>query len=114
MEEGFVVRFRGVRGNYPTPGKETVKYGGNTPCVEVWADDRLIVLDAGTGLVSLGDDLLEWHQRAKRPIIATMFFSHTHHDHTQGFPFFMPAYVGSSTLYMFGPKTFDQDLEKAL
>ena len=114
MEEGFVVRFRGVRGSYPVPGATTVKYGGNTSCVEVWAGGRLIVLDAGTGLVSLGDDLMAWHQREKRPIVATMFFGHTHHDHTQGFPFFIPGYVGTSTLYMFGPRTFDLDLEQSL
>jgi len=114
MEEGFVVRFRGVRGHHPVPGATTLKYGGNTPCVEVWAGGRLIILDAGTGLVSLGDDLMAWHQAVKKPIIATMFFSHTHHDHTQGFPFFTPAYIGTSVLYMFGPRTFDQDLEKAL
>lgn len=114
MEAGFTVRFRGVRGDYPVPGATTLKYGGNTSCVEVWVGGRLIVLDAGTGLIRLGDDLVEWHREAKRPIVATMFFSHTHNDHTQGFPFFMPAYLGTSTLYMFGPRTFDQDLEKAL
>ena len=114
MEEGFVVRFRGVRGHHPVPGATTLRYGGNTPCVEVWAGGRLVILDAGTGLVSLGDDLMAWHQTTKEPIIATMFFSHTHHDHTQGFPFFTPAYIGTSVLYMFGPRTFDQDLEKSL
>jgi phosphoribosyl 1,2-cyclic phosphodiesterase len=114
MEEGFVVRFRGVRGNYAVPGTTTLRYGGNTSCVEVWAGERLIILDAGTGVVSLGDDLSAWHRKVKRPIVATIFFSHTHHDHTQGFPFFAPAYIGTSTLYMFGPRTFDQDLEDAL
>lgn len=114
MEEGFVVRFRGVRGHHPTPGATTVRYGGNTPCVEVWAGGRLIILDAGTGLISLGEDLIAWHRETKRPIVATVFFSHTHHDHTQGFPFFVPAYLGTSTLYVFGPRTFDQDLEMAL
>jgi phosphoribosyl 1,2-cyclic phosphodiesterase len=114
MEEGFVVRFRGVRGNYAVPGTTTLRYGGNTSCVEVWAGERLIILDAGTGVVSLGDDLSAWHRKVKRPIVATIFFSHTHHAHTQGFPFFAPAYIGTSTLYMFGPRTFDQDLEDAL
>jgi len=74
----------------------------------------LIILDAGTGIVSLGNDLTDWYRKAKKPVVATIFFSHTHHDHTQGFPFFFPAYVGSSTFYMFGPKTFDQDLEDTL
>jgi phosphoribosyl 1,2-cyclic phosphodiesterase len=114
MEEGFVVRFRGVRGNYPVPGSATLKYGGNTSCVEVWVDGRLIILDAGTGIVPLGDDLMAWHQQTREPIVASVFFSHTHPDHTQGFPFFTPAYLGSSTFYIFGPRTFDQDLEEAL
>lgn len=114
MEEGLVVRFRGVRGTYPVPGPSTLKYGGNTACVEVWAGGRLIILDAGTGIVGLGDDLIAWHKTAQQPIVATIFFSHTHHDHTQGLPFFMPAYRGTSTFYVFGPKTFDQDLEEAL
>ena len=114
MEDGFVIRFRGVRGSYPVPGTTTLRYGGNTSCVEVWAGGRLIILDAGTGLVSLGKDLMQWHKQVKRPIVATILFSHTHDDHTQGFPFFKPAYLGSSTLYMFGPRTFDQDLEHAL
>jgi phosphoribosyl 1,2-cyclic phosphodiesterase len=114
MEDGFVVRFRGVRGAHAVPGKATLKYGGNTPCVEVWAGGRLLILDAGTGIVNLGDNLLARHRQAGKPIVASILFSHTHPDHTQGFPFFHPAYEGTSTLYMFGPKTFDQDLEEAL
>ncbi|MBL7200174.1 MAG: MBL fold metallo-hydrolase [Anaerolineae bacterium] len=114
MADGFVVRFRGVRGSYPTPGPTTLRYGGNTACVEIRVGDRLIILDAGTGLVRLGNDLLAQHARDRRPIVATMFFSHTHHDHTQGFPFFRPAYLGSCTLYVFGPRTFGRDLEDAL
>lgn len=114
MEEGFVVRFRGVRGRYPVPGPATLKYGGNTPCVEIWAGGRLIILDAGSGLIALGNDLMAWHQQTRKPIVATMFFSHTHHDHTLGFPFFRPAYLGTSTLYLFGPQTLDQDLEEIL
>ena len=114
MHEGFVVRFRGVRGQHPDPGRSTLRYGGNTPCVEVWAGGRLIILDAGTGIVSLGEDLLAWQHRTGQPLVMTLLLSHTHHDHSQGFPFFTPAYLGTSTLYMFGPRTFDQDLEQAL
>jgi phosphoribosyl 1,2-cyclic phosphodiesterase len=109
-----VVRFRGVRGTYPAPGATTLKYGGNTPCVEVWAGGRPIILDAGTGIVSLGRDLMRWHKQTATPIVATLFLSHTHPDHTQGFPFFSPAHEGSSTLYIFGPKTFDQDMGDSL
>jgi ribonuclease BN (tRNA processing enzyme) len=114
MYEGFVIRFRGVRGVHPVPGPTTLKYGGNTSCVEVWADGRPIILDAGTGIVSLGYDLMRWHKRTGMPIVATLLLSHTHPDHTQGFPFFSPAQEGSSTLYIFGPKTFDQDMADSL
>ena len=96
------------------PGVTTLKYGGNTPCVEVWAGGRPIILDAGTGIVPLGRDLMRWRKETKAPIVATMFLSHTHPDHTQGFPFFSPAHEGSSTLYIFGPKTFDQDMGDSL
>jgi phosphoribosyl 1,2-cyclic phosphodiesterase len=109
-----VIRFRGVRGTHPVPGPTTLKYGGNTPCVEVWAGGRPIILDAGTGIVSLGRDLMRWHKQTSAPIVATLFLSHTHPDHTQGFPFFSPAQEGSSTLYIFGPKTFDQDMSDSL
>ncbi len=110
MYDGFVLCFRGVRGTHPVPGPTTLKYGGNTACVEVWADGRPIILDAGTGIVPLGRDLMRWHKKTGIPIVATLFLSHTHPDHTQGFPFFSPAHEGSSTLYIFGPKTFDQDM----
>jgi phosphoribosyl 1,2-cyclic phosphodiesterase len=114
MDDGFVIRFRGVRGTHPVPGLTTLKYGGNTPCVEIWAGGRPIILDAGTGIVPLGRDLMRWHKQTGRPIVATMFLSHTHPDHTQGFPFFSPAHEGSSTLYIFGPKTFDEDMADSL
>jgi phosphoribosyl 1,2-cyclic phosphodiesterase len=112
--EEFLVRFRGVRGSYPVPGPTTVQVGGNTACVEVRAGGHLIILDAGTGIISLGQDLVRQHEAENRPVIATLLFSHTHHDHTQGFPFFAPAYLGTSTLYMFGPKNFYEDIEEAL
>jgi phosphoribosyl 1,2-cyclic phosphodiesterase len=116
MDDKFIVRFRGVRGSYPMPGKTTSRVGGNTSCVEVWAGGHLIIIDAGTGLIGLGKDLMKKYRASgeKEPIVATMLFSHTHHDHTQGFPFFDPAHEGPSVLYMFGPKTFYEDIEEAL
>ncbi len=96
------------------PGPKTSRVGGNTSCVEIWAGGHLIIIDAGTGIIDLGRDLETKYRRDGKPIIATMLFSHTHHDHTQGFPFFAPAYLGTSVLYMFGPKTFYEDVEEAL
>ena len=115
MPDEMIVRFWGVRGSYPVPGPRTVHYGGNTSCVEVQAGAHTIILDAGTGIINLGMELL---RRAKadgnKPVVATLFFSHMHHDHTQGFPFFTPAYLGSSVLNIFGPRVFERDLEETL
>lgn len=114
MADEFLVRFWGVRGSYPVPGPRTTRYGGNTSCVEVRAGGHLIIIDTGTGVIELGYKLLCQYFETREPIFATILFSHTHHDHTQGFPFFRPAYLGSSTLYMFGPKLFREDLSEAL
>ena len=116
MDDRFIVRFRGVRGSYPVPGETTSRVGGNTACVEVWAGGHLIIIDAGTGIIGLGKELMKKYRASgeKEPIVATMLFSHTHHDHTQGFPFFDPAHEGTSVLYMFGPRTFYEDIEEAL
>lgn len=110
----FSVTFWGVRGGYPKPGPATNKFGGNTTCLEVRAGYHLIIIDAGTGIIGLGEKLMAQHQADKKPIVATLLFTHTHHDHTQGFPFFMPSRLGSSVLYIFGPRWLHQDLEAVL
>lgn len=116
----FTVKFRGIRGSHPVPGPETVRFGGNTSCVEVHAGDHLIILDAGTGIISLGNDLLKSHFASgtdvanRDPITFTILFSHTHHDHTQGFAFFKPAYIPTSTCYIFGPRLLEEELEEGL
>lgn len=110
----FKIKFWGVRGSYPVPGKETVGIGGNTACVEIQINDELIIIDAGTGIIKLGDQLLKKYNETKKPLVATILFSHMHHDHNQGFPFFKPAYIGTSTLYFFGPKFFREDIAEVL
>lgn len=102
-QDKFVVRFWGVRGSYPTPGPTTVRYGGNTPCVEVEAGGYALILDAGTGIINLGRDLLRRSRERGKPVEAVLLFSHLHHDHTQGFPFFAPAFVPTTRLHLFGP-----------
>lgn len=83
------VTFWGTRGSIATPGRGTVKYGGNTSCVEVRTNDGgLIICDSGTGIRDLGLHLLA----QKRPVHGHLFFSHTHWDHIQGWPFFAPAF----------------------
>ena len=104
------VRFWGVRGSYPTPGLETVKYGGNTACVEVQAGSRTIILDAGTGIIPLGRELA----RTKRAGETLLLLSHLHHDHTQGFPFFVPAYLPNAKLHIYGPDGTHQTIKNVL
>ena len=113
-EQAFSVTFWGVRGGYPKPGPTTNQFGGNTTCLEVRVGYHLIIIDAGTGIIGLGEKLMAQHQADKKPIVATILFTHTHHDHTQGFPFFLPSRLGSSVLYIFGPKWLHQDLEAVL
>lgn len=104
------VRFWGVRGSIATPGPETVRYGGNTPCVEVRAGGRLIILDGGTGLRCLGNALLA----TGKPVDADIFFSHLHWDHIQGFPFFTPAFVPGNVFRIYGERKGGHTLEKVL
>jgi phosphoribosyl 1,2-cyclic phosphodiesterase len=114
-KEQFVVRFWGTRGSYPVPGPSTVRYGGNTTCVEVQVGNQVIIIDAGTGIINLGHEMMHRaHEHGNKPIVATILLTHMHHDHTQGFPYFIPAYVGTSTLHILGPRTFDQEIEEIL
>ncbi len=94
------VRFWGVRGSIASPGPTTANVGGNTSSVEVRCGDVRILLDAGTGLRSLGDAWLGENE----PIEATLLLSHFHWDHIQGLPFFVPAYFASTRLSMRGPR----------
>lgn len=100
------VRFWGVRGSIPTPGPRTRRYGGNTSCVEVRTDTTLLVFDAGTGLRELGVELL---RGPPRPLAVHLFLSHPHWDHIQGFPFFGPAYVKTTTISVYGPQGDDKN-----
>lgn len=102
MEE-MKVRFWGVRGSYPSAGDEFARFGGNTACVEVEAAGSTIILDAGTGIIPLGRSLLRQARKQDSKAKCVLLFSHLHHDHTQGFPFFAPAYAPGSRIFGFGP-----------
>jgi phosphoribosyl 1,2-cyclic phosphodiesterase len=110
MSDELRVKFWGVRGSYPAPGAGTVKYGGNTACVEIRAGERIIILDAGTGIIPLGRELAA----RKRASEIVLLFSHLHHDHTQGFPFFVPAYMPAARLHIFGPDGTHESLRNVL
>ena len=89
-----------MRGSIATPGADTVRYGGNTSCVEVRNGDEIIILDAGTGLRALGQSLLTEFKR--RPLNLTLLLTHTHWDHIQGLPFFGPIYNPRCRLRILG------------
>lgn len=92
------VRFWGVRGSIAVPGPKTVRYGGNTTCIEVRTDNNeLIILDAGTGIFPLSQMLL-----AELPVTANVLISHTHWDHIQGLPLFIPNFIPGNTLRLHG------------
>ncbi|HSM82745.1 MAG TPA: MBL fold metallo-hydrolase [Nodosilinea sp.] len=95
---GFTLRFWGVRGNIPAPGADTVRYGGNTACVEVLVGGQRLIFDGGTGLRVLGRHLMGQAQ----PVAAHLFFTHTHWDRIQGFPFFTPAFAPTTCLDIYG------------
>jgi len=92
--EQMQIKFWGVRGSVPCPGPGTVRYGGNTSCVEVWCGDDLLILDCGTGLRGLGGSLAA----AKKPVDAEILLSHTHFDHICGIAFFAPCFSPANHL----------------
>ena len=92
------VRFWGVRGSIPSPGPHTIRYGGNTTCIEVRSDDgSLIILDAGSGIFPLAQELLK-----QMPVQAHIFITHTHWDHIQGLPFFTQLYIPGNSVRIHG------------
>jgi phosphoribosyl 1,2-cyclic phosphodiesterase len=94
----FKIKFWGVRGSRPVPGKDTLIFGGNTSCVSVEIDGTLLILDAGTGICNLATEL----EKSKNKIQTHMFITHTHWDHIQGFPFFTPAFTKGNEITLYG------------
>jgi phosphoribosyl 1,2-cyclic phosphodiesterase len=102
------LKFWGVRGSIPTPGKPTVRYGGNTPSLELRLDnDELIIFDAGTGIRGLGDHLIANGESLNTYLLIT----HPHWDHIQGFPFFKPALISGNEITIIGTERKEVNLQ---
>ena len=106
------VRFWGTRGSIATPGPGTLRFGGNTSCVEVTTSaGACFILDCGTGARALGAALMA---RGPKPLTATILLSHTHWDHIQGFPFFAPLFVPGNRITVCGPEGSGRSLREVL
>ena len=104
------VRFWGVRGSIPCPGPQSMKYGGNTACIELRFPEvnRHIIIDAGSGIRELASHMMV-HDLPHGPISTEIYLSHTHWDHIMGFPFFVPAYIPGTKIKVYGPVTYEDD-----
>ncbi len=104
------VKFWGVRGSIPCPGAKTMKYGGNTACIELRFPEvnRHIIIDAGSGIRDLANYMLA-NDLPNGPISTEIYLSHTHWDHIMGFPFFVPMYIPGTTIKVYGPVTYEDE-----
>ncbi len=118
--EDFKVKFRGVRGSFPVADKKFLQYGGNTSCVEVQVGGHTIILDAGTGIVKIGDKLLEKYIKSgmetkdRTPVSASVLISHIHQDHLLGLTFFKPMHLQNAQINIFGDGNPSSDLKENL
>ncbi|CAG34732.1 MBL fold metallo-hydrolase [Desulfotalea psychrophila] len=110
MAETFTVKLWGVRGSIPCPGRTTQKYGGNGACIElrVGLENRLVVIDAGSGIRALGNALMN-ADVPRGSLSLDLFLSHTHWDHIMGFPFFAPIYLPTTRMNVYGPVSYEEN-----
>jgi phosphoribosyl 1,2-cyclic phosphodiesterase len=109
----LTLRFWGTRGSIPSPGIATVRYGGNTPCVELrTGEGRLVILDAGTGIRELGRSLMA---RANGDAVAgDIFLTHAHWDHIQGIPFFAPLFHRGNHFTIWGSRSLQTSIDRVV
>ena len=111
VQSDLTIRFWGVRGSIPCPGPETIRYGGNTSCVEVRCGRHMMIFDGGSGLRPLGNALVA----GGRTVDLDLFYSHTHFDHIVGLPFFAPAYsAGNRIRFWSGHLKPESDIKTVL
>jgi len=114
----MIVEPYGVRGSYPVPGPSTIKYGGNTTCysisMEVDGKIERVIFDSGTGIIALGKKIIDNYFAKKEDLDISICFTHHHPDHTEGFPFFVPNYLGGANLKLYGMETLGKHIEHAL
>ena len=109
----LTLTFWGTRGSIPSPGPSTVRYGGNTPCVELHTEQGwLIILDAGTGIRELGRTLVD--RSAGQPIAGDIFLTHAHWDHIQGIPFFAPFFKQGNRFTIWGSKSLQTSIDRVV
>ena len=107
------LQFWGTRGSVPSPGPRTVRYGGNTPCVELrTSEDWLVILDAGTGIRELGRSLMERANGAN--VAGDIFVTHAHWDHIQGLPFFAPIFQRGNHFTIWGSKSMETSIDRVV
>ncbi len=106
------IKFWGVRGSIASPGQKTAKYGGNTSCIEIYSEEKeRIILDAGTGIFPLAQQML-----SIMPVTCSLFISHTHWDHIQGLPFFTQMFIPNNSITIYGAfdPVFQKNIEEIL
>jgi len=106
------LKFWGTRGSIPSPGSQTQKYGGNTPCTELRIGDLILIIDAGSGIRELGNSLMA--EFKGKPLQAHLFIGHTHWDHIQGLPFFTPLYIPQNKFNIYGVHGTTQSFQDVL
>lgn len=106
------VQFWGVRGSMSIPGRSTLRYGGNTTCIEIQSGKDHLILDGGTGIRMLGTEMMR--RCGRKPIQSTILLSHVHWDHYIGLPFFKPFYWSRNSFMLAGPRAMGTDFGRAL